>query len=347
MRDEILWRRVEEIVGRAPDTAALRWHRVELLDACAGPQRDGAVDPELQRSRRLAACRALAATPLLRLVEQAVDGPVLLVKGPEVAAHYPNPAARPFKDLDLLVPDPERAQRDLLQAGFVELLGDAHAPTPYHLRTLGWRGLPLTVELHATPHSPRGLVPPSIERLLVHARPSRTGVPGIRTLHPAAHAVLVALHAWAHGPLERLGHLVDVAVLLEPEDRPLAGRVADDWGCQGLWRTTVDAIDALLLGGSPNVALRLWSRDVRACRERTLLESHLVSLVAPVWAGNSPRSLGGTLQRLAAVSRPDTAESWSDKLRRSRRALAHGLTPVAEYRSMVATEADSDVSAAA
>ena len=42
------------------------------------------------------------------------------MKGPEVAAHYPVPSDRPFGDLDLLVEDPEAAQRALIAAGFVE-----------------------------------------------------------------------------------------------------------------------------------------------------------------------------------------------------------------------------------
>ena len=42
---------------------------------------------------------------------------MVLMKGLEVGAYYPDPGLRPFRDLDLLVDDAERAQQALIEAG--------------------------------------------------------------------------------------------------------------------------------------------------------------------------------------------------------------------------------------
>ena len=64
--------------------------------------------------------RAMAAPALLERIRTATEGPLLLVKGPEVARLYPDPALRCFRDLDILVPDAPATQRQLLAAGFQE-----------------------------------------------------------------------------------------------------------------------------------------------------------------------------------------------------------------------------------
>ena len=60
------------------------------------------------RSERMAAATAMAAPALLERTRTATEGPLLLVKGPEVARLYPDPALRCFRDLDILVPDAPR-----------------------------------------------------------------------------------------------------------------------------------------------------------------------------------------------------------------------------------------------
>jgi len=69
------------------------------------------VPVELAEEEILAAALMLSVAPLLERVRASCDGPLVLMKGPAVAVHYPG-SARSFWDLDLLVPNPEcRARR--------------------------------------------------------------------------------------------------------------------------------------------------------------------------------------------------------------------------------------------
>ena len=63
----------------------------------------------------------------------AYDGTLALMKGPEVAAHYPDPRLRTYCDLDFLVDSPEPAHRALLSAGFVEVGDPAHYHGALHI----------------------------------------------------------------------------------------------------------------------------------------------------------------------------------------------------------------------
>ena len=66
--------------------------------------------------------------------------------------------------------------------------------------------------IHHQPKWIEDAVPPTAE-LLRTGGSSATGVPGLLALEPARHAVVLAVHAWAHVPLGRLGRLIDVAAL--------------------------------------------------------------------------------------------------------------------------------------
>ena len=69
--------------------------------------------------------------------------------------------------------------------------------------------------------------------LLELTQPSATGVPGLLAPVPAAHAVLLAAHSWAHAPLRRLLDLIDVTVAVEHDrDRALAGELAQSLGAR-------------------------------------------------------------------------------------------------------------------
>ena len=91
----------------------------------AGMARAGA-----SRARRIARRRAHRGYPdawRARRIEahsRGIRRELILMKGPEAAARYPDPALRPFCDLDFLVDDPAAAHRALMAAGFVEV-GDA------------------------------------------------------------------------------------------------------------------------------------------------------------------------------------------------------------------------------
>jgi Uncharacterised nucleotidyltransferase len=247
----------------------------------------------------------------------------VLMKGPEAAAHYRDPALRPFHDLDLLVPDAEEAQAALLAAGFVT----AGSPEPYvdihHLQPLAWPGVPLLVEVHDRPKWPAGLPLPSRAELLASAVPGTTGVCGILALPPELHAMVIAAHSWAHAPLARLVHLVDLAAVTADLDRHALDRTAASLGMRRLWRTSIGAADALLDGGSAPWALRLWARNLRAAREPTVLESHLGRWLPPWWALSPRRAMRANAFTISRELGPQRDEPWRTKLRRTVRAFQH------------------------
>jgi hypothetical protein len=311
-----MWERIDDMLERgAPNHRALRFHRLELLEARRRRASGRALGPELERDEAAAAMSELALTALLRRVRDVCDGDLVLIKGAEVAVDYPGPRLRRFNDVDLLASDAGAAQAALLAAGFVEVGEAWRYENIHHLRALWWPGLPLIVEVHERPKWPDGLPVPPTGELLASARPARVGVPGIGALPPAEHALLLAAHAWAHEPLGRVGQLVDVAATLrqtEPRDvEPLARR----WDCARMWRTTHAAVRAVVEGVGRSPAVALWGRHLRTVRERTVFEMHVTEAAGPVWAGvatGAPRAL----RRLPG-------ESWAAKLARTRRAVAH------------------------
>ena len=141
---------------------------------------------------------------------------------------------------------------------------------------------------------------------------------------PAAHAILVAVHGWAHQPLRRLLDLIDVAVVIQDGDRDAAAELARRWGLQRLWRTTIAAVDGLLGDGRIGVPLRVWARHLAAVRERTVLETHLTRWAGPVCGLPDTRlsALGGATAMFTEAARPRAGEGWPEAIRRT--ALAIG-----------------------
>lgn len=333
-RPNEMWGTVDEIVARAPDVRALRRHGLDLLAArrCRALGLD--IDPDLRTAERVAALRLVAVPFVLGRVRAAVDGPLVLMKGPEAARSYAHPGCRPFKDLDILTVDAEAAQAALVRDGFVEIPGGAD----HHMPPLALPGAPVAVELHRAPHYVAGLPVPSLESLLGLTRSSRTGVAGIDGLVPAAHAVLLAVHSWAHAPFERIGHLIDVAAVLAEADRADADDLAERWGCHRLWHATTAAIDALLLRRAEPIPLRTWARHLALAREPTVFESYLARMLAPVWALPASGVVGGVGAELRRTTMPYEEESWADQLSRSRRALARMFKPLSEFRPLSTME---------
>ena len=311
---------------RAPDTAALRAHRLHLLAARSWRARGRHVPPDLRADERLAAIMALAVPSLVARVRAAYNGSLMLMKGPEAAAHRQDPETRYFRDLDFLVDDPYAAQRALVASGFIEGRNPEDYEDMHHLRPLVWPGLPLAVELHRRPNCPRWLTPPPTRELFRGAVPSRTGVDGVLAPSPAIHALLLAAHSWAHRPLARLADLIDVLAVLDG-DRNVAHELAERWGWGGMWRATIAAADAILANGSCPLSVRTWARHLQRARESTVLEYHLVQVAAPVCAmplSHAPRALCIGFSQ-AAAKHPN--ESWRDKCRRSGKGLATRSRP--------------------
>jgi hypothetical protein len=119
--DQLVWEGVDRLLAGTSDVAALRAHRLHLLAGRRWRERGEEVPAALVQDERLAGIVAVLAPELLRRVVGLCDASVVVHKGPEIAARYPDPVLRPYIDLDVLVEDSESARRALLAAGFVEI----------------------------------------------------------------------------------------------------------------------------------------------------------------------------------------------------------------------------------
>jgi hypothetical protein len=326
-----LWDRALTLIDRARSLDALRAHRLQLLAATLW-EADGRIVPaELRLDRRRAAAMALAAPRLLARVRESYNGRLLLFKGPEVAASYPDTTARYFHDLDLVADDPAAAQRALLAAGFVEEHFPDGWPGGHHLCPLNWPGIPLGIEIHRTPMVPPWLPAPPAPDLFARAVPSATGLDGVLAPDPAAHALLLAAHGWAHRPLGRLGDLLDIAAVLPRERWPEAAALARRWGWSELWELTAGTAGALLYGGRPPATARAVGRHLAEVRDLTVIEYHALRLIAPVAAAprrRAPAVLGESLSQLASRG-PE--QPWRAKLSRAGGALRHASATKASH----------------
>jgi Uncharacterised nucleotidyltransferase len=315
---DALFRRIELLADRAPSLADLEYHRLAPIAARRWRRLGRPVPAELVTQERLAAAAALAVPVLLERVRAASDGPLLVIKGPEVARLYPDPALRSMGDVDIVVLNADRTQRRLMAAGFrevgePELFRDIH-----HLRPLLLPGLPLLTEIHHSLKWIEQLEPPGTAKLLAAAVPAPYGVDGVLALPPAHHAILLAAHAWAHRPLGRLGDLLDVALTAREADPAELDQVADDWGVSRVWRTTRLAACAVLGHGSKPLSLALWARHLDRARERTVLESHLQACLSPLWGLPALRATREALGTITADLLPKGGERWPSKLNRTR-----------------------------
>jgi hypothetical protein len=317
-----LWEAVDRLVDRAPSLADLRSHRLELFAARRWRERGLPVPPDLAEQERRAAVSVLAAPLLLERVQAAYGGEIVPLKGPEVAARYPDPALRAFGDLDLLVRDAAKAQAALLAAGFEEIGDPSLYLDIHHLRPLCSPELPLVVEIHSRPKwiDDARVVPP-LEELFAAAIPAGAGTSNLRVLPPAHHALLLAGHSWAHEPLRRLRDVIDVVVLAEEAGRDEVLALARDWGVERLWRVTIAVADAVLDGGKRPWVLRLWAQNLEKARERTVLENHLQRWFSDFSIMPPAAAAARTPATFATELWPEGDEGWRAKLSRSARAV--------------------------
>jgi hypothetical protein len=322
-----MWDQVDLLLARAPHERAVRLHRVELLEA-RRRRANGLDAGDLARDELTAAVRALAAVPVLARARNAWDGPLVIHKGPELALDYPRQHLRRFSDLDLLTDDARGAQAALLSAGFQAV---DEAESEHHLRPLQWPGLPLTLELHTRPNWANRVPAPSTQEMLASAVPSRLGVPGIGTLAPAPHTLVLAAHAWSHDQLGYLGHLIDVAVMLGRTDEAEIAALARRWGCSRMWRTTRAAVGAVLEASGRSAAVACWGRHLHGVRDRSVLEWHVKDVLAPLWGLPYRRIPGALLAEGWATVAAIDAESWRAKLSRARLALSNAGTARSDH----------------
>jgi hypothetical protein len=315
-----MWERIDTLLeNSSAPLEVLRVHRVELLEARRRRAAGLPLEPDTLADEARVAVNEMAVPGLLARVRAAYDGPLLLMKGPEVALDYGAAGLRSFGDLDFLTGDAHAAQAALLGAGFQEVFEPGIYEDIHHLRPLWWPGLPLVVELHTEANWPKGIPGPSTEELLAAAVPSRLGVAGITTLPPEQHALILAAHAWEHQPLGRLGNLLDVAVVLRRADEAQIDRLARRWGCRRMSRTTRNAIRALTSDGR-SAATRLWARHLYDARERTVFEWHVKDVLAPLWGYPATRVPAAVLRE---ARRLELSRSWL--------ALRHARRPRSAY----------------
>jgi hypothetical protein len=269
--------------------------------------------------------RFLAGRSLLQRIRSLLDGPMVLLKGPEVAEQYPKPTLRAYGDLDILVPDSASAKSILLSQGFEEVDDYEFSHTQ---RPLRWPGLPLVIELHHQLPWLRWMTVPPTSTFFAEAIPSSTGIDGISTLPSSDHVLLVAAHSWRHVPLRRLNDLIDVVACAEGQDAALLERRANELGMGSVWSTTMRASNALLNGRpAESFPLRVWAKHLYPPRERSVAEVHMARWIGSLWA---PTLLGKARSLLATVEedfRPLPGEPWREKLSRTGRAVREAEAP--------------------
>jgi hypothetical protein len=317
-----LFARVDALVEGSHSLQDLCLHRVELLAARRWRELGREVPMELVARERKAAATAMAAPALLERIRAETDGPLLLMKGPELARRYPDPALRGFRDLDIVVPDARATQRQLVAAGFEEAGDPSLFENIHHLRPLFWPGLPLLVEIHHGLKWIESFDQPAAAQLFGAAVPSRAGPRGVLAPSPAHHALMLAAHAWAHRPLSRLRDLIDIAVAAAEADPEQIRTLAKSWGIQRVWATTARAIHAVLGDGRSPASLVIWARHLRAAREQTVLESHIQDWLCALWVLPSGRAITAAASAIGADLVPKKDEGWSSKLARTRASLA-------------------------
>lgn len=333
------WERVEQLADRAPRIADLRFHRLELVAARRLRERGADVPPELGDAERLAAVMSMAAPVVLRRARAAYDGPMALMKGPEIAVRYPDAALRPYRDLDLLVGDAAAAHRALLHAGFAPAGMWAPHAERHHTQPLHWPGLPIGVELHRATHVPAGMRAPTARQLLADVVPARFDGGGVDAPSPAAHTLVVAAHAWVHEPLGRIGQLVDVALLASEADPDELAQLARHWGFERLWRVTSRAIEVLLhCGGRSTAAMRVCAPHLRDARERTLLERHVEELASPLFGLRARPAIAASASVATRLLRRGDEETWAHKARRTLRAAGDARLRHSEHDERLAPE---------
>jgi hypothetical protein len=314
-----LWERVGELADRAPLLSDLRHHRLQLVAASRMRSRGEDLPAELHAEERRQAAAFLAAPVLLRHIRSLCEGRLVLIKGAEAGARWPNPRLRPSKDVDLLVDDAPAVHAALMAAGFVAVEDPALFSELHHLAPLGLPGLPLTVEIHLSPHWPAD-VAPSVDEIAEASSPCALGIEGILAPSAAHHAVLLAAHAWSHEPLGRLGSLADVALMNEEAGRQASAAVAHAWDVDRLWNATVRTVDEQLYGAAQSARGPIWKRHLGSARERTVFEAHVARVSGPIASASPSRVPGAVLGAVGATLLPSPGEDLTTKVRRSVRA---------------------------
>lgn len=244
---------IQQWLASAPPSG-LHSHRIDLL---------GSVDSETARQQ---AFFHLQAKSMLTRVRGVIDGPMVVLKGIEVAQLYPEPWQRDFVDVDIVVDELLQADRRLRAAGFKPLHNAISHPDYHQTAALILGDDPVTIELHRRPNSPRWNHFP-VEEVFAEALPSRTGVDGVLRPRDDHHAVIVAWHYWRDGANRGRG-LIDVQLLREQSSNEAISLVAEQWGVGRIWEQTQKVLDAIERPGDAGLSSR-WLLDLSEVSHRT------------------------------------------------------------------------------
>lgn len=324
-------------------------HRLGPLEADRRRSLGEPVPQILRTHERAAVLGMRTGVALLERVRDGCDGPVMLLKGPEVARLYPS-GARRFSDIDVLTSDAVGAYASLLRSGFVDglMAGETMPDDHHHLAPLRWPTISLRLEIHSTPNWLPSMRPPPLAEILEAAEPTSLGVDGITVPTPLHHALILVSHAWRDEPLHTLRDLLDIAAMAASIDQRDLDRTADAWGMTRVWRSTWRAIEHLLYGGRSSMPLRVWARHLEDVRERSILEHHLVRWLSPYTELPPRRAVGRMLRVAREEIRPAAGESWRGKLGRITSAVRNPGAPVvrgAGPTAQPADRADNDIRA--
>ncbi len=246
------------------------------------------------------AARSAGALEQLRALGGEVAFPMVLVKGPAVAAAYPEPWMRPYNDLDFLVPEEAvaQAEKTMRRLGYrarVTGIRSSHLPPFYP------PGPGLRMEIHTSLSRREGrdfLTFAQVEKFVVPFRDA----PGLSTLSPAPHFLYLCEHdVGRHVLTNGLLSLFDVHFFTAgwrdewDEVRELAGA----WGLErhvglmltlesSLWR---DGVETMGFPVPPDDVLEAAMRAVVGALPR-----------APsVWRDMPGKGIGGWLAYLGTV----------------------------------------------
>lgn len=242
----------------------LHEHRTLALVADRRHRRGLAVSDDQRAAAQGAAGGLVRAEHALAEARAALDGPVLLMKGPEVAQVHERPVLRPFGDVDILVPDPAAAVEQLRACGFMSAGDDDRYRDHHHEAPLMRLPMRTPIEVHRRPGWVSWSAPPGWAELAASAEPARTSVPDVLRPADAHHAVLVAVHSWRTRPYGMLLDLVDIWLLADRAGPAECAEVARRWGVGRLWRTMRAAAESVVGdSGRPSPGLLALGRHLR------------------------------------------------------------------------------------
>jgi hypothetical protein len=247
-------------------------------------------EDEVHDRRRAHARTVLVGETILEELRTRAPGPLVLMKGLEVAQLYPAVTHRPFRDLDLLVTDARATWDRLVAEGYWANPRRPIEIDHHHLPALAGPHRHIGLELHHRPNLPAWATIPT-DLILSTAEPSRTDIEGILRPRDDLHALLMAMHGWKGG-FTRLRDLFDALLLAAVSEVPVE-ETAARLGLTRFWRWTSRIAENALLGRSAGPS-RFVAR-VLVPGGRTRAERKRVRLVAPYLVANPIRVTRGHL----------------------------------------------------